>query len=463
MSRRLLAVIVLALACGGRSATLGETGASSAGGASAIGAGGGQAGAMVAGGAGGGAPIAGASGGGGAAFVTCPDLASAYGAVPFAVSPGGSQIELSLAPLAGDELMGFSLVEPVLPSSSVLRVGTFVPWKPWPMGPVPSVPFAAIGAEQSALAPGHEAGTVALAFPVFPSPPAPFPSGLQLAASVSPTTALPLAPSVALDGGSASGEVPLFVTPSFDGHLVGHQPFANGHFQLDLAFVDGAPSIAWKVSKASCATSALVADGAALADGSVVVAFSASLPFGHCVPGEMEGMPSRLLLARWLGPPHALKAFGPALAVDGDRLAFVRVLPAPDGVWVAFRYAGLNAEAPPPVDVMRLTTAGKVVFGPVPITPASALSVAIAPLGDGLAVAWQDFAGDPAGTLHARSFDGALMPQAVTQVPRPPGLLTGRLALVTAPSGLDAIVGWVQEESAGARAYVSRLTCAFPD
>ena len=234
---------------------------------------------------------------------------------------------------------------------------------------------------------------------------------------------------------------------------------------LDLAFVQAGASVSWKTSSVSCATSGIVADGASMADQSMVFAFSASRPFGECkLNSGADGPPTKLQIARWLGPPHPLQAFGPTLDVADDSLAFVRVLPAPGGgVWIAFRYAGLNALSPPPVDVMRLTASGKIVFGPVPVTPSSAGSVALAPLGDGLAVAWEDFEADPTGTIRVRVFDGKLAPQADAQVPHPPGHLMQGLSLVTAPSGLDAIVGWIQSFTSGDRAFVSRLTCFVPD
>ncbi len=143
----------------------------------------------------------------------------------------------------------------------------------------------------------------------------------------------------------------------------------------------------------------------------------------------------------------------------------MRLLPAPDGAWLIYRYAGINAETQPPAMLLCLDSGGVPLGNAVPSVDSSYSGVpGLASLGDRVAVATID-GGDPFGiTLELRIFDasGDVLYQRAYQ---PSGALAEqRLSLLASPTADQLLLGWSSLEPNGdlLRARVARFCVPSP-
>ena len=467
MRTHILALLVLATGCGSRSGVLSADSAPASGGSAGTGSGG-------AAGLGGSGAFAGTSGSGasagsagsGGSTTTCPGFDLTGDPVGFTASAGLVRKAPTLSQVSGGAV---AVIAPEIPSESPgppvhhLRMTTLSPWANWPssLGTGAQSVFVA-GVDQFAVDAGLASGKLAMTWPAAPSPPASQPQGLFFSAGVSANGgSFDQVQSLALPG--LPSHVSRFVRAGAGAYLVGFETKGFDR-SFHLNYVGAGTS--FPSSHIGCASSPVTGDAISMPGGGFMFAFSTSRQWGSCLDDFGVNGPADRILAGFLGGPGG--GFGPlplSIQMPFDVVSFLRLLPAPDGAWLIYRYAGINAEVQPPAMLLRLDSSGVPLGNAVPIVDSSYSGVpGLASLGERVAVATIDTS-DPFGiTLELRIFDssGNVLHQRAYQ---PSGAFAQqRLALLASPTADQLLLGWSSSEPNGdlLRAQVARFCVPGP-
>lgn len=212
--------------------------------------------------------------------------------------------------------------------------------------------------------------------------------------------------------------------------------------------------------------SSVVTGGIAPAAGGFVTAFG--VPDPPDTGCAMALYASAVEIGRFEVSPNT----GPGLAYTEaqfiqlkDRIDHVGVAPASFGAWVVYQTAGLDAEVPPPIIATRVDASGK----PYP-AGASAEAIAVSPngtfpeiavaaLGDRLAVAWADIVDPSAPTIVIRivNADGTLGPS--TSIGTNSLWFNDRLRLAGSLSGGTLLLSWESLLDSGWQQALARVDC----
>jgi hypothetical protein len=458
----------LTLACGARS-TL-EAGAGASSGAGAQGGGGGatttsqggagQGGAGPGGAGPGGAGPGGAGGQGGAFPAVCPVLMALEPMAMPKPSPGFALHDPLLFPLAaGSALLVARANQLESPGPVPSQVDTlpFAPWGVWPPAfalpklahPVANpVPFAA------GMEPG---GTLALLVQPFPTN---APPGCPIDALFG---VLPDAPQwpmgfmFPVQGGCV--DTPLAVGSNGEGlHFAAADISSNvaGQGLRGLSFQvfdgEGQLLIPPQIRCASTPHTGDVLGG----QHEFLFAHSAAINDACGDPNAPAG-PSTQLVLRRLSKDAASAT---TLFQATDELVLTRLLPRSSGAWLIFQESGKSALIQPPALAMRLSADGAP-GAPFPITDPGLGQVAVAPFGDGFAVAVVDAIDPSAPTIRLAVFSAEGLVEAQTSFSTGGAwLMNERLALLGAPDGKALLVGWVgTSPDLGASIFLRRFDC----
>ncbi len=435
---------VLVVGCGSRSGML--LGGTSSGGGAGVGAvsgGGGSGGTSGSGGFSGG----GTGGGSGGVVGFCQGFDLTGKPIAFEPFQGGQQRAPSLSAVAGEPsqvAVGAAELAPELPGPTPvhnLRLTSVSPWSNWPsnLGTGALANFV-VGVDQYAMDAGTAPGTLAMAWPATPAPPAAEPQGLFFSSEVSPLNGVPTTVELlTLEG--PPGHVARFVRSGSSGQLVGFQTI-SGQYALHLAFANvGKTSLA---SHVGCATTPLFGDAVPKAGGGYLLAYSSGRQGGTCLDDFGFDGPADRIEGGFIAGPESITAPLPVVIENkGDVVEFVRMIPAPGGAWLVYRYAGLDTDPKPAPRVQRLDSNGLPHDNPFPILYAGVSGTpAVASLGERIAVAIAD-AADPFGvTIDLRIYDGtgAELSQRVFQTAG--SFADGRVALMASPSQDQLLLGW---------------------
>lgn len=378
--------------------------------------------------------------------IECADLS----VTPVAVvpSPGVARApEIALLPSSGEVVVAF-LDAPEGADTSLVagRADVFGAWPPafdelavwstgitrFATGPGPAGPAALLH---------HTSGTATLATTFFP----------DISIAEAPLTA---------------GDEILFATAIPDRYLFGQAYTTPEYDVLDLGSYQPS-SLPQSEEPLVCLTSRVL--GAAIPSGPGFLAayLEPDPPEPGCNP-QSTGPGTVLSVSRYEAPPGA----GTFLTrTQGVRLAHFEPIvnlglaPASFGGWVVFQTDGSTSRSAPPVSAFRVDTAGQALDPgeSIAVSPGGAVvpAVAVAALGDTLAVAWID-AIDPSAPVIAVQLvlpGGALGP--ATSIPTNEAWYAGHLRLLASPGGDSLIVSW--ESSPGdTRAALARIDCVNP-
>ena len=455
------------LACGARSTLEAGAGVSSgAGGGGAQGGGGstttaGPGGAGPGGAGPGGAGSGGAGGQGGALPVACAALTAVEPMAMPKPSPGFALHDPLLFPLAsGSALLVARANQLESPGPLPSQVDTlpFAPWGAWPPAfalpkvahPVANpLPFAA------SMEPG---ATLALLVQPFPTN-APPGCSVDALFGVSPDAPQwPMGFMFPVQGGCV--DTPLAVGSNGEGlHFAAADISANAGGQglrgLSFQVFDGEGQL---VIPPQIRCSSTLHTGDVLAgEHDFLFAHSAAIDDACGDPNAPAGPATQLVLRRLAkGASSAATLFQAT-----DELVLTRLLPRSSGAWLIFQESGKSALIQPPAMAMRLSADGAP-GAPFPITDAGLGQVAVAPFGDGFAVAVVDAIDPSAPTLRLAVFSAEGLVQAQTSFSTGGAWLTNdRLTLLGAPDGKALLVGWVgASPDLGASLFLRRFDCA---
>ncbi len=452
MRAHFLHVTLLALAaagCGSRSGTLSDDLPTATGGAAGVGTGGsGAFGGSGGSGAFGGSGGSGAFGGTGGSTAFCPDFDLTGSAIEFTPASDLLRRAPSFSAVAGSPDL-VAVVSPEIPSESSgpgpaahhLRMTTLAPWGGWTttLGAGAESAFV-VGVDQFAMDAGDSVGKLAMAWPSEPSPPASQPQGLFFSSKVAANSGnFNQVGSLALAG--FPSHVARFVSAGAGAHLVGFETVGFDH-AFHVSYVAG--SDVSQNTHVGCASSPITGDAIPMPGGGFMFAFSTSRQWGSCLDDFGINGPADKILAGVVGGPGG--GFGPLpvkIEVGFDQVEFVRLLPAPGGAWLVYRYAGTTSSEQPPIMLLRLDTGGAPLGEPVPVLHNSFYGVpGLASLGERVAVALTDpndsmgttfaiYVVNAAGTtLHQRSYQ----PSKAFAEPR--------VGLMASPAHDQLLLGW---------------------
>lgn len=378
--------------------------------------------------------------------IECADLS----VTPIAVvpSPGVAWApELALLPSSGDVVVAFlDAPEGAAASLVVGRADVFGAWPPtfddlavwgtgvtrFATGPGPSGPLALI----------HAVGGTALLVTTF------FPD-ISIA-----------------DGPITAGDEILFAAAIPDRYLFGQAYTTPEYDVLDLGSYQPS-SLPQSEEPLVCLTSRVL--GAAIPSGPGFLAayLEPDPPEPGCNP-QSTGPGTVVSVSRYEAPPGAgtfLTRTQGVRFVHFEPIVNLGLAPASFGGWVVFQTDGSTSRSPPPVSAFRVDTAGQALDPDeiISVSPGGAVvpAVAVAALGDTLAVAWID-AIDPSAPVIAVQLvrpDGSLGP--ATSIPTNEAWYAGHLRILASPGGDSLIVSW--ESSPGdTRAALARIDCVNP-
>lgn len=148
----------------------------------------------------------------------------------------------------------------------------------------------------------------------------------------------------------------------------------------------------------------------------------------------------------------------------GEAFVHVGLAPASSGAWLVFQADGSTALTPPPIFAYPLDAAG------LPASDSGELfevapggyippEVAVASLGDTLAVAWVDVLDPSAPTIQIQLLRPDGSKGAAVGIPTQEAWLSGGLRLLASPEGNSLLVSWAGQAASGVAA-VARVDCA---
>lgn len=378
--------------------------------------------------------------------IECADLS----VTPIAVvpSPGVARApEIALLPSSGDVVVAF-LDAPEGADASLVagRADVFGAWPPafddlavwstgitrFATGPGPSGPVALVHATD---------GTALLATTFFP----------DISVAEAPVTA---------------GDEILFATAIPDRYLFGQSYTTPEYDVLDLGSYQPS-SLPQSEEPLVCLTSRVLGAAVPSGPGFLAAYLEPDPPEPGCNP-QSTGPGTVVSVSRYEAPSGAgtfLKRTQGVRFVHFEPFVNLGLAPASFGGWVVFQTDGSTSRSPPPVAAFRVDTAGQALDPgeSIAVSPGGAVvpAVAVAALGDTLAVAWID-AIDPSAPVIAVQLvhpGGALGP--ATSIPTNDAWYAGHLRILASPGGDSLIVSW--EASVGdERAALARIDCVNP-
>lgn len=151
--------------------------------------------------------------------------------------------------------------------------------------------------------------------------------------------------------------------------------------------------------------------------------------------------------------------------VTGDLVSHVAMAPASFGAWVVYQTAGLDAEVPPPIVAFQVDGHGAALPDPsnpvdVAVSPQGTFSaVAVAALGDSLAVAWIDSLDPSAPTIMVQIVRPDLSLGPATSIPTGALWYTGRLRMIGSLSGGTLLLSWESSIDDQWQRALARIDC----
>lgn len=147
-----------------------------------------------------------------------------------------------------------------------------------------------------------------------------------------------------------------------------------------------------------------------------------------------------------------------------DRLEHVAIARASFGAWVVYQGAGLDAEVPPPIFAFQVDAAGKPIGGgapmQIPVSPNGSFpDMAVATMGDALAVAWVDVVDPSAPTIGVQVVMPDLSLGPATSFGTNALWFTGRLGLLGSPQLGTLLVSWESVMDDTWQRALARIDC----
>ncbi|MBI5531653.1 MAG: hypothetical protein HY898_02985 [Deltaproteobacteria bacterium] len=474
------ATALLQVACGGTveltNETLNSTGGSAgAGGSAGVGGAsgqGGSAGSSAKGGAAGQAGSGGTAGKAGAAGFDCQGLVQVGDTLEVQGDSYKSQLNplLSFASDDGNQV-ALGLMEqpdegPSYPPVQ-LHIAALKSWSPWPsksLSAPPQAPFV-VGPELVRIAKGAADGQLAVAYPGTPSPPASQPTTVFYNPAVSVDTASSSVNNTALESAGQTQRAS-FVTRAQDRWLIGHQYGFDSlwYFQLAMSAQTNPPMTL--STMVGCGTMPLVADSIP-SGGGWIFGFSSSREFGTCADDNgVVTSPDTIELGYTGGPGGGYAGLPWTAKLPGDAVRYLSMTSAGDeGGWIAYAFEGLNAEVPPPLQLVRVDAAGNQIVAPTSIVDGQELyhAPALTSLrGQPLIVYALGGVPGPVTQLRLRLYamDGAIDAMAELSAT---GQLTGEVAALAHPINPEVMVAWSEYAGMQRRVYLAKFACMLPD
>lgn len=147
----------------------------------------------------------------------------------------------------------------------------------------------------------------------------------------------------------------------------------------------------------------------------------------------------------------------------GEPVAYLHLAPASFGAWVVFQSDGGNSLMVPPIVAARIDHLGQAIsaLDPIPVSPAGFLtnSVAVASLGDTLAVAWVDSVDPSAPTIVVQLVEPSGILGAGISIPTNDASLSGQIEMLASPDGNSLLLAW-EGQVDGPRVALARVDCA---
>lgn len=213
-----------------------------------------------------------------------------------------------------------------------------------------------------------------------------------------------------------------------------------------------------------CLSPPLIARGVPSGPGFLAAYLEPDPPEPGCVPAApLSG--TIVSVSRYEAPPglgaHLERTQGQRF-VNSEPAVHLALAPASFGAWVVFQTDGSTSRSAPPVVAARLDAGGKAMSPgePTPVSPGGVImpDVAVASLGDTLAVAWID-AIDPSAPVIVLQLvrpDGTL--GAATSIPTNAAWYTGALQLLPSAAGDALLLAWETFEQDG-QVALARIRC----
>lgn len=359
------------------------------------------------------------------------------------------------AQVQGAEQVTLYLWDPLSPGDvSAPSFTTIAPWSIWPpVIPAPA-PLPLISEEgRFAVATGTAPGTTTvLVTPITDADPGP----ILVTADISADGSFAFVEN--LEGASVVG--PLAIAPSSTGSKIaafGRPPF------LSKGILIAPDDTITSYGTLGCGSSSLVADVAEVG-GTPWMITSTSGAFGTCLLTDGPvAPPSRVQIAA-LGGSGAVQVPAEWTTSPSDYATLARLVPVPDGVIAAVRFAGADAAVQPGLLVQRLDAAGNPLSPVVEILqPHQVPAAGLAAAHGNLAVAYVD-ALDPSGgqVAVAHYVPGAKEPYVTVTVAPEPGDFVHTVEFVqTAPDGMRWLVGFRESspDNTSVRLRLARVSC----
>lgn len=442
--RRASLGFLLLFGCGARSSLETSTGSDGDGGA----------GAGIASGAGGSGANA---GGGGSEPVVCGELAVDGPAITLdlAGEPGGfDERDPKLVSVDGDRVMLFTTRTFAGAEAAELHATTFDAWDSWPttQGPANRIAGAvrrgtAVGAglagDASALLPLFSIGTPGAVMPAFAPAVLPAQAYDEVPYSFQFLLGnLPQVPQLVLARSESEVRLATIANAEGDWLLVRLVTDIAGNPLTDYDGTSG------------CGDRPTIARAVSTSEG-VLTAMTSGQAYGSCLDGDGPApAPTRVQLELSNG--------------GGASLAFERIAPEPyaeiglvatiGGAWLVVRTDGSTSVTPPAVIAQRLSPAGVPAGEYVAVGDGETSGpLAIAPLGDGFALAYGAGLNAESPVIVVALFDAnaALIAEAAID---PQTNAIDAISLVTSPSQRELVVAWAGSEP-GALARAARVAC----
>lgn len=336
-------------------------------------------------------------------------------------------------------------------SPTEIRHSSFQAWGAWPANGTigPSYLASYDGGQPFYAAPSYTDFSVAFGNP----PPGP---GLTYLAHVTPGSG-DLGTLEFIGGGPAQA---CFLErgsdPSLD--LLGFSDSTAANYAFNTILRDEKAMGSVFTPNLGCALDPIVA-AAAPFGAEFLVAFASGSSFNDpgCASSAGITTAQRLLVVRVSKDGAVELAQEIKSAAKGATITAVKVVPRPDGAWLAWTDTQSQA-----VHAVRLDPTGQMTAGPfdAPFF-GDAGSISATALGDRLAMAWSVTAGDaPAQVrISVLSTAGNLDADVAINLDSP---ATGRTAILGSPSSSALLVSWAEEVSPGPQLRLARLACSLP-
>ncbi len=145
-----------------------------------------------------------------------------------------------------------------------------------------------------------------------------------------------------------------------------------------------------------------------------------------------------------------------------EEMEHLAMAPAPFGAWVVLQSNGATAEVPPPIQGFRVDPNGEYIGDPALFELASIffipLDIAVAAVGDDLALAWIDAIDPSAPTIQIQLIHADGSKGAATSISTNDAWYSGGLQLLSSADGNELLVSWVAPDDKGTVA-LARVDC----